>query len=102
MQSIQKSTVLATKADCHLHLFWKTYPNLHRNRVLDPKRVVSEKITEEYVLDLQKRVKIAQDPHLLEAFKDYLASRSSTRDAKNFVDPKLNQLKAIVNEFLRQ
>jgi len=114
IQSHQKSHLLEKKADCYINLFLDTYPQLRPPPPLNVKNPSSEgkqprqgpnflkeTVTEEFILDLKKRLDIAKNEYLTAAFRDLLASRTTLQDAKTFIDPKLNYMKSIVNQFLR-
>lgn len=60
-----------------------------------------ETIDHEFITDLKHRLDYSRDKNLQVAFKNYLESRTTCHEAKKTIDPRLLDLKEVVNTFLR-
>jgi hypothetical protein len=60
-----------------------------------------EPMDREFIVDLKHRLEYSRDENLKAAFKNYLDSRTTCHEAKKSIDPRLLDLKDVVNTFLR-
>lgn len=58
-------------------------------------------VDQDFILDLKQRIDYTRDDNLLSSFKYYLEARTTLKEAKHTIDPKLADLKEVVNAFLR-
>jgi hypothetical protein len=125
----QKSEILAARGNCLVYLFLETskstkalYEKLENEwevRYLKQKKKERkesaeklfpdqeddpslETITEDYLRDLQYRIKTTENNDFLNGFLDFCASRSLHFEMKKIIDNQFRILKKVVNHYLRE
>ena len=96
-----KSQILLSRATCYVQLFFSENPLILEKMKAHSSSTANPTVSIEYVEDLDERIKVTKNLRLRNAFEDYLSARSEVIEAKNMIDPKLQELRDICNYFIR-